>query len=172
MWLFFANVCSSKKTDSLSLSLSISVTRFGKNCQYGNILQVFGKFFTVKFVFGKMLSLLWQICNCVGLIFIVGNGQILKDNLTVWSHCSLSKEVAEKETLFRQDKCFCKKNKGGGGVALTMPKWNDKQYNDNDNDNLWNHLSRESESSIQTDFGLPMSVGLFIVYSHSDSVSD
>ena len=122
MWLFFAMCAVAKNwfslSLSLSLSLSISVTRFGKNCQYGNILQVFGKFFTVKFVFGKMLSLLWQICNCVGLIFIVGNGQILKDNLTVWSHCSLSKEVAEKETLFRQDKCFCKKNKGEGEGGL------------------------------------------------------
>ena len=33
-----------------------------------------------------MLSLLWQICDIIGLIFIVANGQILKTNLTIWSH--------------------------------------------------------------------------------------
>ena len=30
-------------------------------------LQVFGKFLTVYFLFGKMLSLLWQICDIIGL---------------------------------------------------------------------------------------------------------
>ena len=89
-----------------------------KFCHFGKKIKDYGNLSRVYLVFSKMLSLLWQICNCVGLIFIVGNGQILKDNLTVWSHCSLSKEVAEKETLFRQDKCFCKKNKGGGGGGL------------------------------------------------------
>ena len=33
---------------------------FGKN------LQVFGKLLTVRFFFGKMLSLLWQICDITG----------------------------------------------------------------------------------------------------------
>ena len=33
-----------------------------------------------------MLSLLWQICDNIGLIFIVANGQILKNNPTIWSH--------------------------------------------------------------------------------------
>ena len=33
-----------------------------------------------------MLSLLWQICAIIGLIFIVTNGQILKSDLTIWSH--------------------------------------------------------------------------------------
>ena len=40
------------------------------------------------FLFGKMLSLLWQISDIIGLIFIVANGQILKNNLAIWSHCS------------------------------------------------------------------------------------
>ena len=51
-------------------------------------LQVFGKFLTVYFLCGKMLCLLWQICAIIGLIFIVTNGQILKSNLTIWSHCN------------------------------------------------------------------------------------
>ena len=61
-----------------------SVIRFG---HFGKSLQVFGKFLTVYFLFGKMLSLLWQICDIIGLYFIVANGQILKNNLTIWSHC-------------------------------------------------------------------------------------
>ena len=38
---------------------------FGKN------LQAFGKFLTVYLLFGKILSLLRQICDIIGLIFIV-----------------------------------------------------------------------------------------------------
>ena len=54
---------------------------FGKN------LQVVDQFLMVYFVFGKIMSLPWQICDNIGLIFIVANGQILKNNLTIWSHC-------------------------------------------------------------------------------------
>ena len=50
-------------------------------------IYVSGKFLMVYFLFGKMLSLLWQICYIIGLIFIVANGQILKNILTIWSHC-------------------------------------------------------------------------------------
>ena len=39
----------------------------------------------VYFLFGKTLSRLWQICDIIGLFFIVVNGQILKNNLTIWS---------------------------------------------------------------------------------------
>ena len=49
-------------------------------------LQVFGKILTVYFLFGKTLSILCQICDIIGLIFSVANGQILKNNLTIWSH--------------------------------------------------------------------------------------
>ena len=33
-----------------------------------------------------MLSLLWQICDIIGLIFGVANGQILKNIPTIWLH--------------------------------------------------------------------------------------
>ena len=33
-----------------------------------------------------MLRILWLICDIIGLIFIVANGQILKNILTIWSH--------------------------------------------------------------------------------------
>ena len=55
-------------------------------CHLGKILQAFGNFLTVYFLFGKMLGLLWQICYTIGLNFIVVNGQILKNNLTIWLH--------------------------------------------------------------------------------------
>ena len=45
-----------------------SVTRFGK------FLKVY------------LLILLWQTYDIVVLIFIVVNGQVLKNNLTIWSH--------------------------------------------------------------------------------------
>ena len=54
---------------------------------FGISLKVLSKFLTVYFLFGKMLSLLWQTCDIIELIFIVANGQILKKNLTIWSHC-------------------------------------------------------------------------------------
>ena len=34
-----------------------------------------------------MLSQFWHICDILGLIFIVANGQLLTNNLTIWSHC-------------------------------------------------------------------------------------
>ena len=37
-----------------------------------------------------MLSLLWQIWYIIGLILILANVQILKNNLTIWSHCNLT----------------------------------------------------------------------------------
>ena len=35
-----------------------------------------------------MLILFWRICYIIGLIFIVVNGPILKNILTIWSHCA------------------------------------------------------------------------------------
>ena len=47
-----------------------SVTRFGKTLPLWQNLPVFGKFSTAYLVFGKMLSLLWQIWSIIWLIFI------------------------------------------------------------------------------------------------------
>ena len=41
-------------------------------------LKVFCKFLMIYFLLGKMLSLLRQISDIIGLIFIVANGQIKK----------------------------------------------------------------------------------------------
>ena len=43
----------------------------GKFCHFGKILQVFGVFWAVYFLFGKMLSLLWQICYIIGHIALI-----------------------------------------------------------------------------------------------------
>ena len=60
-------------------------------------LQVFGKSLTIYFLFGKMLSPIWQNCDLIELIFIVANGQLLKNDLTIWSHwqCADNSETVE-----------------------------------------------------------------------------
>ena len=54
---------------------------------FAKILRVVGKILKVYLVFGKIMKLLWQILNAIGLIFIAVNEQILKNNLAIWSHC-------------------------------------------------------------------------------------
>ena len=53
---------------------------------FGKILQSFGKLLGHYFLFGKIVNLHWEICYITGLIIIVVNGQILKHDLTIWSH--------------------------------------------------------------------------------------
>ena len=60
--------------ETFSAKLTNSVTRFGN-------------FATVYFLFGKTMDLLLRIWNIIWLIFIVVNGRISKNNLTIWSHC-------------------------------------------------------------------------------------
>ena len=69
-----------------NVGMVVSVTSFVKFRHFGKSLQVFDKFLAVYFLFGKMLSLLRQICDLNRLNFIVASGQILKNNLTIWSH--------------------------------------------------------------------------------------
>ena len=60
----------------------------------------FGNFLAVHFLFGQIVILLWQICYITGLIFIVANGQILKHNLSIWSHCWSTSFVRNGGTPF------------------------------------------------------------------------
>ena len=84
---FFAQNFSTPSSSNILHFKSPSVwPDLAKFRHFGNILQVFGKFLTVYFLFGKIVNLLWQICYTSGLIFIVANGPILKYNLTIWSH--------------------------------------------------------------------------------------
>ena len=54
-----------------------SVTRVGK------ISPLWQKFRSIRQIFDS-LFLIWQIRDIIGLIFIVANGQMLKNNLTIW----------------------------------------------------------------------------------------
>ena len=64
----------------VSMRLISCETRFGEILPLWQIFDSFS-------LFGKLLSLLWQICDIWGLILIVTNGQILKNNLTIRLHC-------------------------------------------------------------------------------------
>ena len=55
--------------------------------KYPELFSVCLKFWRkIRTRFGKMFSLLWLICDIIGLIFIVANDQILINNLTIWAH--------------------------------------------------------------------------------------
>ena len=58
--------------------LRARVTRFG---EISPLWQKFTSRWQI-FLFGKMLSILEEMCEIIGLIFIVANGQILKNNLS------------------------------------------------------------------------------------------
>ena len=53
---------------------------------FGTILLLLGNVLRIYFVFGKPLNLLWQFLNVIRLICIDVNGQMLKNNLAIWSH--------------------------------------------------------------------------------------
>ena len=64
---------------SWSVSVEISVTRFGKISPLWHNLRVY-------LVFGNFLILMLQINFTIGHVFIVVNGPILKNNLAILSH--------------------------------------------------------------------------------------
>ena len=80
------NGCSVIRAPTIVSVLWVVWPDLAKFCHFGKSLPVFGKFLIVHFLFGKILSWLWRICDIIGLIFIVANGQILKNNPTIWSH--------------------------------------------------------------------------------------
>ena len=50
------------------------------------ILNVFGNCLTIYLIFGKMLNFLWNFFNAIWHIFIVNNGQYVKNYVAIWSH--------------------------------------------------------------------------------------
>ena len=54
---------------------------------FGKIFKVLGNFSTVHLLFGKILNLLWQILYTFGQFFFAVNGQMLKNNPAILSHC-------------------------------------------------------------------------------------
>ena len=85
-WTFIT--ISRRTLQKLATKIRCSVTRFGEISPLWQKFRCFGKSLTVYFLFGKMLSQLWQTCYIIFQIFTVANGQVLKNNLTIWSHWS------------------------------------------------------------------------------------
>ena len=59
-----------------------------KNCFFCHILTAFGYFRNLHLLSGISVYLLWHIFYAFGKIFIDVTGQILKNNLAIWSHWS------------------------------------------------------------------------------------
>ena len=55
---------------------------------FGKKLEVYGNIFKVNFIFVQVLNPFWNNFYALGQVFIVVNGQILKNNLAIWSHWS------------------------------------------------------------------------------------
>ena len=73
--------------DKTVLPMSQSVwPDLAKFRHFGTILKVLGKILRDYFVFDKILILLCQKCFTIGQLFVVGDGQILSNNLAIWSH--------------------------------------------------------------------------------------
>ena len=73
----------------LQWSVSQSVwSDLAKFRHFGINLKVLGKFLKDYVVFGKILTLLWQKCLTIVQVLIVADGQILKNNLAIWSRWS------------------------------------------------------------------------------------
>ena len=64
-----------------------SVTRFGEISPIRKSLEIFGNIFKVYLIFDKVVNPLWDYLDAFGQNFNVVNGQILKNNLAIWSHC-------------------------------------------------------------------------------------
>ena len=58
---------------------------FATLAKFYKSLAIFWRFFSY---FAKCWAHFGEFGNIIGLIFIVANGQMLRNNLTIWSHCS------------------------------------------------------------------------------------
>ena len=99
-----------------------SVTRFGETLHpLQNSISLWAIFSSIHKLFGKLLCLLGNF-YATGEIFIVVNGQRLKNNLVIWSHCSWFKlGLKDKMALgFSHIKrCFHKKV----GRSKSLKNW-------------------------------------------------
>ena len=63
-----------------------SVTRFGEISPLCKHIKVFGQFFECLFSTIRQIHEITLVKNYTfGNVFVVGNGQILKNNLNIWS---------------------------------------------------------------------------------------
>ena len=54
---------------------------------FGNFLKYLDNFLKLLLTDGKNFNLLWRICYAIWHICMIINGQILKNNRAIWSHC-------------------------------------------------------------------------------------
>ena len=88
---------------ALASILSLNVTRFCEISPLWQHLQSLRRFKKAYLVFGKIMSLLWQLFYALRQIYIVANSQILINSLAIWSHCSLSLNDAINKVRKRND---------------------------------------------------------------------
>ena len=111
--------------------LAYSVTRFGEILPLWQKFISLWHFLMVYFLFVKMQSLLWQICHIIGKIFSVANDQILKNDLTIWSHCSRTCSCSFINVIFKCTTCLLERRKrkmnilGGRESVGSFPVWSD-----------------------------------------------
>ena len=98
------SICCEKRESPLSTAYDCwpAWPDLAKFRHFDKTLQVFGKYLTLHFLFGKLLGQLRQIYYIIGQIFVVANGQILKNNLTIWSHWL---EVIRSCSVKKRPKC-------------------------------------------------------------------
>ena len=72
------------------------VTRFGEISPFGQNLQSLGKLFEVFFAIWEILDQCGKILYVIGQVLIDANGQMLKNNIAIWSHW---KQVCKKLCL-------------------------------------------------------------------------
>ena len=82
------------------------MTEFGEILLLCQNFTSIRQFLSVYFLFGKMLRLLWRICYIVGLIFIVENGQIVKNSIDIWSHWFLCLTVRHHSLFLQRHPIF------------------------------------------------------------------
>ena len=78
-----------------------SVTRFGE------ISPLWQKLTSLWQIFDSLFpSWLWLICDIIGPIFIIAKGQILKNNLTNWSHWAPMFDTSFDTSFSTKNKAF------------------------------------------------------------------
>ena len=86
-------------------------------------LATMTKFYKSLATFWLFISYLAKQCYIIGLIFIVASGQILKHNLTIWSHCTHFIHVLKTSKIaYVTIGSNCHKNRIFKHKKLTCPK--------------------------------------------------
>ena len=110
-----------KKHENAVTSVN-SVTRFGEISplwqHFMNFCQMAESLFSVR----QFFNLIWQNCNDFGQPFNVVHGQILKNNIAIWSPCSLCTSLHAFSVAFSYIKIFVVFEWGGTLLVKLCPR--------------------------------------------------